>query len=1061
MNDSLDQQQGIIAWFANNPVAANLLMSVLILLGVYTTLNIRTEAFPGFSPNAINIDVTYIGGSPSEVEEGVAIKIEEALEGIEGIKEISSSVTSSSAQVNVIANEGYELKKLKDEIKLRVDAITNFPEQAERPVIKEQTFERRVLSIELYGKTDASTLKKTAQRLKDELLALDGINKIDINGIKEDEISIEVNEQTLQKYDLSMEQIALAVRRNSVNISSGNIITDSRNINIKTEQQAYSASQFGQIVIKENALGAKLLLSDIAEINDGFSEQKSFSRYNGEPSVQLLIKLLSKDSITQAAQTIKNNLTTITQKQWFPKTIETTIWNDESEIIEDRLSLMTQNAVSGILLVLIMLALFLNIKVAFWVAVGIPISFAGAIFLMGPLVADYSLNVLTTFGFIVVLGIVVDDAIVIGENIYAEKQKNADHDPYPIATTIKATKEVALPATFGVLTTVAAFFPLTLIESQFGEILGSIAAIVIFCLIFSLIESKLILPSHLAHVTVKTPKKSSWWNRFQQTIDQGLKKFIHNTYTPLLKKAINNKFLSLCLFSSLFIFTVAMVPAGWIRVSFFPDIEAETSVADVTLQPGLGPDFTNIISEKIEQAAFSVNAQAQEVFGTTTAPIASVYAFSAGDEKSKIYIQLAKNSNRDYSSQDVINLWRKEIGQISGVKSLDIYALGPGTGDDIKIELSSTNAAQLAQAAASLKRSVGQYEGVYDVKSSYDEGSGELQLQLTDLAYSLGLSYNDVATQLRYAIFGYEVQRIQRGTDEVKVKVRYPPEYRNNISDLDDFRVRTASGEMVPFALVASTSAVQSLSKINRIDKKRVVSVSARIDKQITSTSEIINDLNDTYLSFLKSTYPDLLITLGGESKEQNTAVISLIKGFILSLILIYSLLAIPLKSYIQPLMIMSVIPFGVIGAIIGHLIIDIPLGLLSFFGILALSGVVVNDSLVLVSRYNTFKSQTKDYFEAIILATQSRFRAILLTSVTTFMGLSPLVFETSIQAQFLIPMAVSLAFGILFATVITLLIVPVLIGVLEHFKKIPVTQHNLENSQQNYQVNNLQINKT
>ncbi len=1061
MNESLNQQTGIIAWFANNPVAANLLMAVLILLGTYTALNIRTEAFPGFSPNAISINVVYIGGSPSEVEESVAIKIEEALEGIEGIKEITSAVTSGNAQVNVIANEGYQLKTLKDEIKLRVDAITNFPEQAERPVIKEQVFERRVLSIELYGETDASTLKKTAQRLKDNLLTLNAINKIDINGIKDDEISIEVTEQTLQKYDLNMEEIALAIRRNSINLSSGNIVTDSRNINIKTEQQAYNGNQYGQIVIKENQLGAKLLLSDIAKIKDGFSEEKSFSRYNGQPSVQLLIKLLSNDSITLAAQAVKSNLTAITKSQWFPKTIETKIWNDESEIIEDRLSLMTQNAVSGILLVLIMLALFLNIRVAFWVALGIPIAFAGAIFLMGPLVADYSLNVLTTFGFIVVLGIVVDDAIVIGENIYAEKQNKAGHDPHPVRTTIKATKEVALPATFGVLTTVAAFFPLTLIESQFGEILGSIAAIVIFCLVFSLIESKLILPAHLAHITLKPTNQSKWWDRIQQKIDNALKKFIQKFYTPLLKKAINNKFLSLCIFSSLFIFTVAMVPAGWVRVSFFPDIEAETSVADLTIQPGLGPEFTNTITQQIEQAAFAVNAKAQQTLGTSIEPIASVYAFSAGDEKSKTYIQLTKNSDREYSSQDVVNLWRKEIGKISGVKSLDIYALGPGTGDDIKIELSSTDSDQLSQAAASLKNKVSQYEGVYDVKSSYDEGSGELQLQLTDLAYTLGLSYNDVASQLRYAIFGYEVQRVQRGTDEVKVKVRFPQEYRNNISDLQDLRIRTAGGEMVPFGLIASTTAVQSLSRINRTDKKRVVSVSARTDKQVTATSEIISDLNNEYLSFLQSSYPDLLITLGGESKEQNTAVISLIKGFLLSLILIYSLLAIPLKSYIQPLMIMSVIPFGVIGAIVGHLIIDIPLGLLSFFGILALSGVVVNDSLVLVSRYNTFKSQTRDYYQAIILASQSRFRAILLTSVTTFMGLSPLVFETSLQAQFLIPMAVSLAFGILFATVITLLIVPVLIGVLEQLKKAPVIKEAQEKPQQTFQATTLQTNKT
>jgi len=1028
-------ERGIIAWFANNPVAANLLMGVLILLGVYTALNIRTEAFPGFAPNSVSINVTYIGGSPSEVEEGVAIKIEESLEGLEGVKEITSQVSSNSAQISVTAEEGFDLKTLKDEIKLRVDSITNFPEQAERPVIKEQVFERNVLSLELFGEADEITLKKTAERIKENLLKLNAVNKIDINGIKSPEISIEVSEQNLQKYNLSMEQIADAIRKNSVNLSSGSLITDSRNINIKTEKQAYTGEQFANIIIKENDAGGQLRLSEIANIIDGVSEEKSFSRFNGKPSVQLQIKLLSNDSITKAAEAIKQNLKTITNSFWFPKTIETKIWNDESQVINDRLSLMIKNAITGILLVLIMLALFLNIKVAIWVAIGIPIAFAGALFLMGPLVSDYSLNVLTTFGFIVVLGIVVDDAIVIGENVYSYKQKYKGIDNDPVKTTIIATQNVALPATFGVLTTVAAFFPLTLIESQFGEIFGSIASIVIFCLLFSLVESKWILPAHLAHIKLEESNDKSYWSRLQSFIDTKLNNFIQNKYTPLLRTSIRNKFLSICIFASLFVFSVGLVPSGLVRVSFFPDIESETSVADLELQAGLGAKLTDSITQQIESAAFRVNQQASDLFNTDEEPIASIYSFSSGNEKSKTYIQLTKNPDRSYTSQEVVNAWRKEIGEISGVKSLEIYALGPGSGRDLSIELSSSNYVELANAAEQLKAKIANYGGVYDVRSSYDEGSGELQLELTDLAYSLGLTYNDVARQVRYAIYGFEVQRIQRGIDEVRVKVRYPEEYRNNISDLQNFRIQTNNGDRVPFGLIATTRSVQALSNINRINKKRVVYVSGRIDKQKTSTSEVISDVNDNYLPELKATFPDLEISLGGASREQNTAVSSLLKGFLLSLILIYSLLAIPLKSYLQPIMIMSVIPFGIIGAIFGHFLLGIPLGLLSFFGILALSGVVVNDSLVLVNRYNEFKSEGKDYFESITLAAQSRFRAIFLTSVTTFMGLSPLVFETSLQAQFLIPMAVSLAFGILFATLITLVVVPVLVGVLEHMK--------------------------
>ena len=1035
--------RGIIAWFTKNPVAANLLMFVILALGLYTAVNIRTEAFPGFAPNSVSIDVTFIGGSPKEVEEGVTIKIEESLEGIEAIKDISSSVTSSGSQTSVTIKEGFELKELKDEIKLRVDAITNFPDRAERPVIKEQVFERRVLSIELFGPSSADTLKKTAEKVKENLLKLKSVNKVDINGVKPYEVNIEVSDDILEKYNLSLEEVAQKIRQNSVNISSGTLINSERSIRIKTDTQAYTGGDFENIVIQENSNGGKLLLKHIAQVNDGFSDQKSFSRFNGKESVQLQVKLLENDSITKAAKEIKINLEQLKQNSWFPENISLKIWNDESNVIKDRLSLMMKNAFTGILLVLLMLSFFLHLKVAFWVALGIPIAFSGALFLMGPLMTNYSLNVLTTFGFIVVLGIVVDDAIVIGENVYSYKMQRPN-DPNPLQTTVEATQNVAVPATFGVLTTVAAFFPLTLIQSQFGDILGSIAAIVIFCLIFSLIESKWILPAHLAPIRLKQKSSDSLWGRFQFRIDKALSGFIDNRFMPLLKAAVRNKFLSISVFFSLFIITVGLIPSGLVRTSFFPDIESETSVADLEMQTGLGSDFTDLMTAQIEAAALKVNADSKELFGTDVEPIDSVYAFSSGDEKSKTYIQLAKNPDRSYSSQDVVNAWREEIGAISGVKSLEIYALGPNSGTDLSIELSSSNYPQLAEAANYLKSNLSQFEAVYDLKTSYDGGTSELSVKLNDLGKSLGLSPLDVAQQLRYAIFGYEVQRIQRDKDEIRVKVRLPESQRDEMGDLSEIRIKVPNGSWVPFNLIAETESTQALSNINRINKKRVVYVSGRVDKQISSSSEILADLRKNTLAEINQKFPDLEVSLGGASREQNTAVNSLVKGFILSLVLIYSLLAIPLRSYLQPLMIMSVIPFGIIGAIFGHFLLGIPLGLLSFFGILALSGVVVNDSLVLVNRYNEYRLQGRDYYQAIEQAGRSRFRAIFLTSLTTFMGLSPLVFETSLQAQFLIPMAVSLAFGILFATVITLIVVPVLIGVLEQLKS------NLKNKVEN-----------
>jgi multidrug efflux pump subunit AcrB len=1033
-NQNQGSGSGVIAWFIRNPVATNLLMVCILVAGIITAINIRTEAFPAFPPNSVSVDVTFIGGTPEEVEEGVTVKIEEALDGIEGIKEINSSVSGSGTSVTVTMVEGYDLKSLKDDIKLKVDAITSFPDLAEKPIIKEQAFERRVLSLELFGPTDHQTLKQVAERVRDELMLSEGINKVDISGAKDYEVNIEVSEQRLREYDLTLQDIASAIQNNSVNLSGGSIKADSRTINVKTDQQAYFGNEFSDLVIRESATGKVLRLRDVAEIKDGFTESDTFSRYNGQPSIQLQVKLLSNDSITRAADSVKQSLSGIQNQKWFPANIETAIWNDESDVINDRLSLMLGNALTGIVLVLIMLTLFLHIKVAFWVALGIPIAFSGALFVMGPSVADYSLNVLTTFGFIVVLGIVVDDAIVIGENIYSAKQEAGVNDPDPILTTIRATQEVALPATFGVLTTVAAFLPLTLIRSQFGEILGSIAAIVIFCLLFSLIESKLILPAHLANIKIKNKEQRSAgrWQWFQKRIDNGLNSFIKNQYRPTLIKAISNKFITVCLFTALLITTIGLIPAGLVRTSFFPDVEAETSVADLEMQSGMGAALTDMATQKIERAAQQVNDNAKQLFGSEQPPIQSIYAFNSSDQKSKTYIQLSVNPDRTYSSQDVVNAWREYIGPITGSKSLEIYALGPGAGVDIQVEMSSANYGELALAASDLKKKIGEYQGVYDLKTSYDDGTLEYVFALNQEGQSLGLNQTDVARQIRYALFGFEAQRIQRGKDEVRVKVRYPKSERDQLSDLQNIRIRTPQGNSIPLMQIGAFEPQLALTSISRIDKKRVVFVSGRVDKQLTTSSEVLGDLRQNFLPVLEQKYPDLSIDFGGQAREQSTAVISLIQGFALSMVLIYALLAIPLKSYLQPLIIMSIIPFGVIGAIIGHMLLGIPLGLLSFFGILALSGVVVNDSLVLVNRYNNLRDNDLSYFDAIEQAAQSRFRAIILTSLTTFMGLSPLVFEGSFQAQFLVPMAVSLAFGILFATLITLIIVPVVLGIAE-----------------------------
>ncbi|MGH1404004.1 MAG: efflux RND transporter permease subunit [Alphaproteobacteria bacterium] len=1022
---------GWIAWFVYNPVAANLLMMTLLIVGYMTLLDIRTEGFPEPSPNVVSVSVDFEGGSPENVEEGAAIKIEEALNGIEGIYKVSTKITSDNATVSVAGNDGYPLGKLKDDVKARVDAITSFPAQVDSIVISEAQEERHILYVQIYGDAQHSTLKKVSQRIRKRLLALETVNKVTINGARDFEVNIEIQEEKLRSYGLTFDEVAQAVQGSSINLSAGKLRTPTGTITLQSRKQDYYGNEFENTIIRSSPDGGIVRIRDVAVVRDGYADQAVLSEFLGTPSINLDIELIGRDSVVIASNDVREFVKELRKESWIPQTVDIAIWSDEADNVRDSIGLLSKNAMMGMFLVLILLALFLHPKVAFWVAIGIPVCFSGAFIIMGPGFLDYSINDLTGFAFIIVLGIVVDDAIIIGESIYTHQKR----DGSSIEAAIRGVKEVATPATFGVLTTVAAFYPLTTFTGFFGGPFRMIAVVVILCLLFSLVESKLILPAHLANLTFKDkePQKQNIFtrnfNHLRKIIENGLQHFIHAHYRPLIKTVVTYRYQSLGVFIAILICALGLVSSGTVKTVFFGDDEGNLLYAGIKMHSGTPAKTTHEAARYVENSLKDTTTKLSETYDLTESPVKYSYIESNTDEEATVTVEITPGSTRPFYAEEFLEVWQEQVGAIAGTKELSFYVDYEGS-EDLSIEISSFDDDALEKAMKLLKEKVRGYNGVHDIRTNLDNNVSELSVQLKPEAEFLGLANRDVIVQLRNAVFGFEAQRIQRDDEEVRVKVRYPMEERNDASDLEQIRIRTADGRTIPFSQITEITRSTIQSEITRIDGNRILSLTAQINPDIVSPSEIISVMESTVFPEVLSIYPGVKIELAGESEAEGEAKTKLSSGFILGLLLIYALLSIPLRSYTEPVIIMLAIPFGIIGAIIGHMIIGIPISLMSFFGILALSGVVVNDSLVLVSRYNQIRKTGLSYEDAIVEAGMSRFRAVLLTSITTFVGLMPLLQEKSEQAQELIPMAVSLSFGILFATVITLLIIPVLLGI-------------------------------
>lgn len=1073
-----DEDKGIIHWFSRNHVAANFVMLMIAILGLMTWGKLKKEIFPETSIDAVLITVPYPNATPEEVEKGIIVPIEEAIQDIEGIDKMRSTADQGAGNVQVDVETGFDTRNVMDDIKTRVDAIQNLAEQAEEPLLTELLIKAQVMSIAVSANTDERTLREIAEQVRTGLLTYKGgpipVTQASLAGVRDYEISIEVSEDTLRQYNLSFDDVAAAVRKSSLDLPGGSVRTSGGEVLIRTEARRYTAAEFSRITVVTREDGSKVTLDQIAEIRDEFEEDPIETRFNGESAILINVFRVGNEDTIKIADTVKEYVYEVAPRK-MPEGVSLEIWKDDSRYLSGRLALLAKNGVFGLVLVAIVLALFLRPSLALLVSIGIPVSFAGAIMLMP--YTDISINMISLFAFILVLGIVVDDAIVVGENVYSRIRKGE----HPRLAAPRGTHEVGVVVTFGVLTTAMAFTPMLGLSGVSGKIWPNIPLIVIPTLLFSLVQSKLILPSHLALLKpFDEEKEPGPILRFQRIFSRGLENFIDRFYRPSLRVALTNRYLVLVSFVMLFVVTVMTVRSGWIRFQFFPDVETDVVIAKLKLSQGVSFEKTALAIDRIEEKAFELNEHFPKIEGEPmirhmltsigTQPfiegIQGINGAPRDTNIGEVTIEMQSASKRTFTAKEVTSKWRELVGDIPGAVELTFSAEAAAGGNALDIELVGDDLNNLEAATDELKTALAGFSGVIDIADSNLEGKRELKLEILPGAEALGLRLEDVARQVRQGFYGDEIQRLQRGKNEVKVFVRYPESERKSIADLENMKIRLPDGNEVPFPEVATASLGRSYASITRTDQLRAIRVTADVDKtQGANANEVVASLtagagaesqSDLWkknianlfrklrglepkpeppkgaLIEITERYPGISYSFEGEQKDQAQSVQEMGQKAIIALLGMYVLMAIPLKSYIQPVIVMSVIPFGLVGAVAGHLLMGFSLSIMSMCGIIALAGVVVNDSLVLVEYVNRHVKAGETLHDAARAAGVARFRPILLTSMTTFAGLTPMLLETDIQAKFLIPMAVSLSFGILFATLITLILVPCIYLVLE-----------------------------
>lgn len=1058
----------VIEWFSRNHVAANFLMWGILAMGFLSWFNLRKEIFPDLQLNMVSVRVPYPNAAPEEVEKGICVPIEEAVQGVEGIKTVRSVAGEAFGNVMFEVKPGYDVRQVMADIKTRVDAIDNFAEEAEKPVVEELLIKNQVLSIAVSADTDEATLQAIAERVRDDLLVYEAppkeswwgrfqdgfantlggepkITQISIGGRRNYEISIEVSENTLRSLGLTLEGVAAAVRQSSLDLPAGSVRTDAGEVLIRTQAKAYRAPDFAGITITTRPDGSVVKLRDIAKIKDGFEELHIHTRFNGRPAMVLNVFRVGEEDTLRLVELVKDYIRE--SPKILPEGVSLQIWNDFSLYLKGRMDLMFSNGLQGFILIVLTLGLFLEPRLAWYVSLGIPVSVAGGLLVMP--YADVSINMISLFAFILVLGVVVDDAIVIGENVY---HRMAMGEPPRLAAP-RGTIEVGTIVTFGVLVTVCAFLPMFAVSGVSGKIWKNIPWVVVPVLIISTIESKLILPAHLAALKTRDVNQMGWLMRAQHRVANGLDHIAQHHYRPLVQRCVRWRYAVLSVFIAVFILTVGVVASGMVKFVFFPEVEGDILTAKLTMPEGVPVEVTEAAIARIEEGAVKLGESARAKDGRSVIrhmmatigdqPFKTTFQADSmtggGEHLGEVTLELVPGYERDLTCAELVSVWRDLAGPIPGIVELTFKSAMERGGIAIDLELSGQNLDELRAAAESVKTELGKFKGVIDIADSDRSGKREIKLNILPHAEPIGLRLGDVSRQVRQAFYGEEVQRLQRGRDEVKVMVRYPEEERLSVQNLSEMKIRTKDGVEVPFTEVASADYGRAYSAIKRADRRRAINVTADIDLSLpdANANEVAAELKDNILPKIQREHPGVLWRFQGEQNDQNESVRDLAIGGLLSLFGIFVLLAVPLKSYSQPLIVMSVIPFGIVGAVVGHAVLGLNLSIMSMCGIIALSGMVVNESLVLTDCVNRFRLRGHELHDAAWRAGVSRFRSIMATSVTTFVGLLPIMSETDIQALFLVPMSVALGFGGLFSTFITLLLVPGIYVILEDLRRL------------------------
>lgn len=1039
-------------WSVEHRVSVNLIMVFLIVAGFFTVIHMKREMFPQFSLDMINISVTYPGASPEEVEEGICVKIEEQLKSLENIKTMYSTALEGHGSVTLELVAGTDINIKLDEIRTEMDLIDSFPEQAEDPVIIEIKNNEPSIYLAVYGDVDERVLRDTAEKIRDDLVDTDAISLATLTGVREFEVSIEISEASLRQFNLSFDQVAAAVKTGSLELPGGKIKTRGSEVLVRTKGKLYTGEEFERIPLVTRSDGTVIRLGDVARVKDGFEESDVTARFNGKPAAMIVV------SRTDSQDTIAISNTAIayleSHKDLMPKGVTLGYWFNIADMVQDRIDLLLKNGAQGILLVFIVLALFLDLGLAFWVASGIPTAFMGAF-----LVLDYfgaSINMLSLFGFIMTLGILVDDAIILGENVYTHYSMGKS----PKQAVVDSMEQIGGPVVMAVATTIVAFTPLMYISGIMGKFISIMPQAVICILAVSLLEAFLILPAHLEH-TLTPPKQNKsrlhrifffWLDWLKKDVTDGhawvrtrvenyMNRFIHSIYLPLLRYCVRNRYFTLGIGCGCLIVSLGLLAGGHVPFVFFPKTDSNWIISETIYPLGTPFETTEKTIKQIERGAFELNdffrdrvKDGQDLVVNSFSLVGviprrdwkpGVYGGHCGEAWIEI---LPADMRPGIPAPEVTAKWRELTGDILGVEQLTFGIIGGGPGGNpIEIRLVGNDLSQLKQAASALKEEISTYPGTFDITDDFRPGKMEKQIFIKKGAESLGVTMADIATQIRQAYYGDEALKIQRGKDDIKVMVRYSKEERESEASIDDLRIRTRDGREIPLNQVARLEMEQGYSTIQRVDRKRVITVISDLDEDVANAQKIVDNLRAGFLESLVTRFPGVSYDLEGQAKRTEESINSLIKGFSLAAMVMFLLLASQFRSYIQPVIIMTAIPFGLIGAIVGHFFMGLDITMISIFGIVALSGIVVNDSLILIDFINDKVRSGAQVFDSVIEAGQSRFRPVLLTSVTTVAGLFPLLLETSFQAQFLIPMAVSISSGLMVATGLTLVFVPAL----------------------------------